>query len=107
MNAAPLWVEAIVAALLLASAIACLVAAIGVVRMPGFLQRMHVATLAYTLGTWGAALACVVWFSWVEAQLALHAWLVIILMAITAPVTTVLLARAALFRARQAGREPR
>jgi len=33
----------------------------------------------------------------------LHAWVIPILMAITVPVTTALLARAALFRKRQAG----
>lgn len=35
--------------------------------------------------------------------LALHVWLIVSLLAITAPVTTVLLALAALFRQRQAG----
>ena len=35
--------------------------------------------------------------------LALHVWLVIIVLSITAPVTTIVLARAALFRRRQAG----
>ena len=71
MNATvPLWIEALVAALLVASGI-----------------------------------ASIVWSSALESRPVLHAWAIPILMAITVPVTTVLLARAALFRKRQAGRD--
>lgn len=103
---APLWIEIVVSVLLLASGLACVVGAIGILRMKHFIQRMHPATLAFTAGSWGAGLGSVVYFSAVQEKLALHAWLIIILLSITAPVTTVFLARAGLFRARQAGRDP-
>jgi multicomponent K+:H+ antiporter subunit G len=61
--------------------------------------------VAYTLGSWSAALATSIHFTVHENVLSLHAWLVIVLLAITSPVTTVLLARAALFRSRNAGAE--
>lgn len=47
--------------------------------------------------------ATIVHFSLREGSLALHTRLVIMLLSITAPVTAMLLARAALFRHRQEG----
>ncbi len=93
--------EAVVGLLLLASGMAALVAAIGLWRLPDFFMRMHAPAVCYTLGTWTIAIASVVHFS-AGGGLALHSWLVVIILAITTPVTTVLLARAGLFRARQA-----
>jgi multicomponent K+:H+ antiporter subunit G len=95
--------DAFVAVLLLASGIAVLVAGIGLVRLRDFFIRMHAPAVAYTLGSWSAALATSIHFTVHEDVLSLHAWLVIVLLAITSPVTTVLLARAALFRSRNAG----
>lgn len=95
--------DVVVAALLLASGAVVLAAALGLWRLPDFFQRMHAPALAYTLASWSVTLASIVHFSVREGRLSLHVWLVIILLSITAPVTTVLLARAALFRCRQAG----
>ena len=104
MNATvPLWIEALVAALLVASGIASIVAAVGLVRLQSFFMRMHPPALACTFGVWTVALASIVWSSALESRPVLHAWVIPILMAITVPVTTALLARAALFRKRQAG----
>ena len=101
-NGIPFWVEAVVSALLVMSGIAALTGAVGLARLPDFFQRMHPPALAYTLGSWSVTLASVIYFSAHRGQLALHAWVIIILLAITAPITTMLLARAALFRRRNA-----
>jgi multisubunit Na+/H+ antiporter MnhF subunit len=45
----------------------------------------------------------VIHFTASDGTLALHTWLVVIVLSITAPVTTIVLARAALFRQRRAG----
>ena len=104
MNAgAPLWAEVVAAALLVASGLFVLVSAFGFVWLRDFFLRMHPPALAYTLGSWTVALAGIVVFSTVESSVTLHPWLVMALLALTVPVTTVLLARAALFRHRQAG----
>lgn len=104
MNAtAPLWIEALVGALLVASGVASVVAAVGLVRLRSFFMRMHPPALACTFGVWTVALASIVWSSALKSRAVLHAWVIPILMAITVPVTTALLARAALFRKRQAG----
>jgi multicomponent K+:H+ antiporter subunit G len=99
----PWVVEIIVAVLLLASGALVVVAALGLWRLPDFFLRVHAPALATTLAAWIVTLASIVHFSAQEGRLALHVWLVIILLSITAPVTTIVLARAALFRRRQAG----
>lgn len=96
-------IEILVALLLLASGGIVLTAAIGLWRLPDFFQRMHAPALASTLAAWVVTLASVVHFTAREGALSLHVWLIIILLSITAPVTTLVLARAALFRRRQAG----
>ena len=99
----PSWVEGAVALLLLASGLLALTGAVGLLRLRDFFQRMHPPALANTLAAWCAALASVVYFSVLESRPVLYPLVINILLAITAPVTTVLLARAALLRKRQAG----
>ena len=96
-------IDLLVAALLLASGVLVLVAAIGLTRLPDFFQRLHAPAVAYALGSWLVTLASIIHFSMLEARLSLHVWLIILLVSVTAPVTTLLLARAALFRRRHAG----
>lgn len=99
----PPWNEVLVALLLLVSGGVVLVAALGLWRLPDFFLRMHAPALASTLAAWIVSLASIVHFSARDASLALHVWLIIIVLSITAPITTIVLARAALFRRRQAG----
>ena len=99
----PLWVEVTVAILLVASSLFTLIGAIGLLRLKEFFRRMHPPALASTLGAWCVALASIIYFSALKSSPVLHAWLIPILLSITMPVTTLLLARAALFRKRMAG----
>ena len=97
----PLWVEIVTAVLLLASAVFAVVAAWGLVRLKDFFQRMHPPALVSTWGAWCVTLASIVHFSARGGTLALQAWLIIIVLSITVPITTLMLSRAALFRARR------
>ncbi len=99
----PALAEIVVAVLLVGSGIVVLVAALGLWRLPDFFLRMHAPALASTLAAWVVTLASIVHFSARGGGLSLHVWLIIIVLSITAPVTTVVLARAALFRRRLAG----
>jgi multicomponent K+:H+ antiporter subunit G len=99
----PLWVEVVVALLLVASGVFALIGGIGLVRLKDFFQRMHPPALASTLGSWCLALASAIHASVTEGRLQLHAWAIVVLLSITLPVTTAVLARAALFRLREAG----
>ena len=104
MNAGvPIWVEAIVAVLLVLSGVFVVISAVGFLRLPDFFLRMHPPALAYTFGSWTVSLASIVYFSMLESRVVLHPWLIVIMLSITVPVTTVLLARVALFRRRTAG----
>jgi multicomponent K+:H+ antiporter subunit G len=95
--------EIVVAAMLLSSGAVVLSAALGLLRLPDFFLRMHAPALASTLAAWLVTFASIVHFSARAGQLSLHVWLIIVLLSITAPVTTMVLGRAALFRERVRG----
>ena len=97
------WSEILVALLLLASGVVVLAAALGLWRLPDFFARMHAPALASTLAAWIVSGASILHFSVRAGELSLHVWLIIIILSITAPVTSIVLARAALFRRRKAG----
>lgn len=102
MSAAPFWVEVTVAALLVLSGVFVLISALGFLRLPDFFLRMHPPALAYTFGSWTVTIAGILYFSVLESRVLLHPWLIIIMLSMTVPVTTLLLARVALFRRRVA-----
>ena len=85
--------EILVAILILLGCLFCLLAAIGIIRLPDTLIRMHAATKAGTLGA-GLILAGVaVWFS--EMGTVLRALLTLLFLYTTAPVAAHLIGRAA------------
>ena len=98
-----LALEVLIAALLVASGFLSLAAGLGLLRLKTFFMRMHPPAIANTFGVWSVALAAILYFALFEGRLALYLWLIPIFLSITAPVTTALLARAALFRERQRG----
>ena len=97
------WMDATVAALLVLSGVFVLVSATGFLRLQDFFVRMHPPALAYTGGSSCVVLAGILYFSTVEDRAMLQPWLIIILLSLTVPVTSLLLARVALFRRRSAG----
>ncbi|MBQ6657518.1 MAG: monovalent cation/H(+) antiporter subunit G [Ottowia sp.] len=102
MNATlPLWAQIIEALLLLASAALVLAASWALARMDDFFQRLHPPALGYTLGAWCVCLACIVHFAALDGELQWRFLIIAMLLAITAPITSMLLARAALFRGRR------
>jgi multicomponent K+:H+ antiporter subunit G len=102
MTTVPPQVEAVVAALALIGALAALVGSFGLVSLASFFQRAHAPTLGTTLGTWSLALALAFELSFAREQPFVHALLVPVFVTMTAPVTTIFLMRAAIFRRRLA-----
>jgi len=94
-------IEGVTAILVVVSGVFAVVAALGFVRLPDFFQRLHPPALANTLGLWCVCLGSVLFLSMAEGRAVLKPLVLPLLMMITAPITTVLLARAALFRGRQ------
>lgn len=88
-------VEAIVAALLGVGALFMLLGAIGLVRFPDLLTRLHGPSKASTLGLGAVLLASIVAFSALEQSLSVHELLITLFVAITAPVSAQFVARAA------------
>ena len=103
MNDSPMWLDALTAALVVVGAITALIGSLGLLRLRTFFQRVHAPTLGATLGTWSLTLATALQVSYARGQVFLHALLVAVFIALTAPVTTLFLMRAAVFRARVRG----
>jgi len=99
-TALSLWIEVPVAILLVLSGIFTLASAVGLVRFKTFMQRMHPPALAFSFSAWCVTLASILYFSARDGNLSLHAWLIIIFLSLTVPVTTIFLARTDLFRCR-------
>jgi multicomponent K+:H+ antiporter subunit G len=99
----PFWADALTALLVVVGGLAALVGSFGVLELGSFFQRAHAPTLGATLGTWCFALATATQVSFVQGSVFVHALLIAGFIALTAPVTTVFLMRAAIFRERVAG----
>ncbi len=103
MNALPLWVEIVTAVFAVLGSGLAAIGSFGLVRLPSFYNRIHAPTLGATAGAWCVMIATVAYFSVQGSSLFLHAVLIALFVGLTAPVTTIFLMRAALFRDRQRG----
>lgn len=102
--ALPLWVEIVVATLVLVGAALALLGSFGLLRLPTFFERVHMPAIIATLGCWCVTWGTVLFFSVQQGELAVFALLTTVFIAITVPIPTIFLMRAALFRARQMGK---
>lgn len=99
----PVWAEIVTAVFVVVGAAFAAIGSFGLIRLPTFFRRIHAPTLGATLGVWCMTVATIVYFSVQGGNLFLHALLIAGFVALTAPVTTIFLMRAALFRERQKG----
>lgn len=102
-TALPLWAEIITAMFAVLGAAFAAIGSFGLVRMPTFFRRIHAPTLGATVGAWCLTVATIAYFSVQGFSLFLHAVLIVLFIVLTAPITTIFLMRAALFRERQKG----
>jgi len=72
-----------------------LVGAIGLLRLPDFLMRLHAPTKATTLGVGGALIASMLYFIG-SGRFTVHELLITLFLFLTAPVSALMLANAAL-----------
>ena len=101
----PLWAEVLIALLVLGGSIIALLGSLGLMRLKSYFERVHSPSIIATMGCWLIMWATFVFFSATGKGLALYALLIAVFIAVTVPITTVFLMRAALFRARRAGRD--
>lgn len=97
----PLWLEVLVAGLVLAGALVALLGSTGLLRLRNFFERAHAPAIIATLGCWCIVSGTLLYFSVRGAGLAVHVLLIALFLSVTVPITTIFLLRASLFRARQ------
>jgi multicomponent K+:H+ antiporter subunit G len=92
------WAAVLAAILLVAAGLLAVIGAIGLVRLPDFFMRMHPPAMGSTLGAGCVLVASILVLSTVEGRPVVHALLITLFLVMTAPVTAMLLARAAVYR---------
>ncbi len=92
----PWFIEALVSLLILAGAGFALAGSIGLARMPDFYMRVHLPTAGTTLGVGCTLLGSVIFFSTYHSALSVHEFLISMFLFITAPVSSHMMAKAAL-----------
>jgi multicomponent K+:H+ antiporter subunit G len=96
MNALPVWLDALLALLVVVGAAFALIGSWGLAKLSGFLKRLHGPTKATTLGVGCVLIASALWFSVAKGALSLHELLITLFLFLTAPVSAHLLIQAAL-----------
>lgn len=98
--ALPWWVTVPASLLLACAGLLALTGALGLLRLPTFYARMHPPTMGTTLGTGCVLIASLVVSSAVADRPVIHELLIAGFLTMTAPVTAILLMRAARSRHR-------
>ena len=99
----PLWLDIFISVVVVLGALIALIGSSGLLRLKTYFERVHAPSIIATMACWCIMHATVIYFSVQEHKLAVHAILIAIFIAITVPVSTIFLMRAALFRARRSG----
>jgi multicomponent K+:H+ antiporter subunit G len=96
MNTLPLWLDVLLALLVVVGTAFALVGSWGLAKLSDFLKRLHGPTKATTLGVGCVLIASALWFSLHRGAPSLHEFVITLFLFITAPVSAHLLVRAAL-----------
>ena len=95
MTGLPLWLEILLAVLLLTGGVFALVGSLGLLRFPDFFMRLHAPTKATTLGVGGLLLASM-GAAWWRGETGVPELMITLFLFITAPVSASLMAKAAI-----------
>lgn len=99
----PLWLDLLISLLVVGGAGVALVGSWGLLTLPTFFTRMHPPALIATLGCWCLLHAALLYFWAQTGSPSPRVFLIALFVALTVPITSIFLMRAALFRARRAG----
>ncbi len=100
----PLWAAIPVLILLLLGGVLVLIGSLGLVRLSNFYQRIHGPAMINTLGAGCVLIASMIFFSALESRFVFHEIIITVFVLLTAPVTAMLLMRAAVYRDRRSHR---
>ena len=94
----PGWAALPVALLLVLGASIALTGALGLLRLPTFYQRMHGPAITITLGAGCLLLASMLYFTVTQSRPVIHEIIIAIFLLLTAPVVSMMIMRAAVYR---------
>jgi multicomponent K+:H+ antiporter subunit G len=98
MEQIPAWAALLAALLLALGATGVLIGALGLVRLRTFYQRIHGPAITITLGAGGILLASMVVFTAAQSRPVVHELIIGGFLLATAPVVSMLIMRAAVYR---------
>jgi multicomponent K+:H+ antiporter subunit G len=104
MEDIPAWAAVAVSLLLVVGGSIILIGALGLMRLPSFYQRIHGPAITVTLGAGGVLLASMLYFTVLQSRLVMHELIIAAFILMTAPVVSMLLMRAAIYRDLRAGK---
>lgn len=96
----PLWASVPATFLLVVGGLLTVLGSLGLLRLPDFYARMHPPTMGTTLGAGCVLIASMIVSSAILHRPVIHELLITLFIVMTAPVTAMLLIRAAIYRAR-------
>ena len=94
----PAWAALPVALLLILGASIVLIGALGLLRLPSFYQRIHGPAITITLGAGCILIASMLYFTVAQSRLVIHEVIITVFLLMTAPVVSMLIMRAAVYR---------
>ena len=100
----PDWAALVVALLLILGASIVLTGALGLLRLPSFYMRIHGPAISITLGAGCVLIASMVYFTVAQSRLVVHEIIIAAFLLMTAPVVSMMIMRAAVYRDLRAGK---
>lgn len=100
MTTLPLWVTIPGSALLVIAGLSTLIGSFGLIRLDNFFSRMHGPSMTTTFGAGGVLLASMLVSSALVGRPILHELLITLFVTASAPITSIMLVQAGLYRDR-------
>jgi multicomponent K+:H+ antiporter subunit G len=94
----PVWAAVPAAILLILGGLLTVLGSLGLVRLPDFYQRIHAPSMGSTLGLGCVLIASMILSSFLRGTPVVHEILITVFVVTTAPITAMLLMRAAVRR---------
>lgn len=104
MESLPGWVALPVSLLLILGGSIIFIGTLGLLRLPNFYQRIHGPAITITLGAGCVLIASMLYFTVLQSRLVVHELLISLFILMTAPVVSMLIMRASVYRDLRAGK---
>jgi multicomponent K+:H+ antiporter subunit G len=101
LDTLPTWAALLAAVLLILGGLITVIGSLGLLRLGTFIQRMHGPSMGNTLGTGCVLIASILVSTALANRPVVHEILITVFIVITAPMTAMLLMRAAVHRSNE------